>query len=347
MTTFYFLLFGAIALAAFATNAESAGRRRTWLLWTFGALLMLYASLRSDQFSDYANYVNMYKMLAAGDAVTVEPSYRAIAWLVREGLGNNMLYLFAIYAIIGVLLKLIAIRRLTELWLLSLVVYAGNFFILHDCIQIRAAVASGFFLLCVKPLAERRGRLFLLLAASAMLFHLSAIAIFPLWFLKNNRISKWFFALLIPAGYLIWAVNIDLMAIDVPIEYVQEKIAMYRMLKALNVDNYAKINVFNLVYLAKILIYYLLLWKCDLVTSRNRYACLLVKIWGISLFSFTAFSSIPGVAFRIHELLGITEVILIPLLYYLLRPKLSARGAVTLMALGFALIIALYEGLVP
>jgi hypothetical protein len=344
--TLYLLLLGAIALAAFAANAEGTGRRYAWLLWTFGVLLMLFAGLRSNQFSDYANYVNMYKQLAAGNTVTVEPSYHIIAWLVREVLGNNTLYLFAIYAIIGISLKLIAIRRLTELWLLSLAVYASSYFILHDCIQIRAAVASGFLLLCIKPLAERRGWRFLLFAASAALFHLSALAVLPLWLMKNNRLNRWLFALLIPVGYLMWAANIDILAINGPIEYVQEKIVMYRTLKTSNVGDYAKINVFNLVYLAKILMYYLLLWKYNLVAANNKYACLLMKIWGISLFSFTAFSFIPGVAFRIHELLGIVEVILIPLLYYVVRPKPIARLCVVAVGVALALIVVFYNGLI-
>ena len=103
--------------------------------------------------------------------------------IIYSLIGPYPIYLFLLFAILGVSFKLIAIKQLTELWFLSLILYLSNFFILHEMTQIRAGVASAFLLLCVKPIYDRDLKRFLLFAVLGFLFHYSAIVILPLWFL--------------------------------------------------------------------------------------------------------------------------------------------------------------------
>jgi hypothetical protein len=169
-----------------------------------GILLMVIAAFRGDGDSDYSGYIEMFNRQ---DFFVVEPTFTLISYIVRTFLGGNVIYLFIIYAILGVTIKLFAIKQLSELWFLSVVIYVSNFFILHEMTQIRAGVASAFLLLCVKPIYERNGKMFLLFTTIACLFHYSAIIILPLWFLTTNPKKTWLL-LSVPISYSFFFLNI-------------------------------------------------------------------------------------------------------------------------------------------
>ena len=139
------LLFIIIVVMAVLPIDEN-GKLSYALLVVLGVLLFVLAGFRKgSQFPDYSSYLILYEDIKSGDVI-VELSFLYIAKLVHF-IFNNVLFLFLIYALIGVSLKLKSIRQLTDLWLLSLVVYASNFFILHEMIQIRVGVYAGFLLL--------------------------------------------------------------------------------------------------------------------------------------------------------------------------------------------------------
>ena len=62
--------------------------------------------------------------------------------------------MFLLYGGCGLLMKMSAIKRLSELWFLPIMVYLGNSYVLHELTQIRACVVSGLFMLAIIPLAE-------------------------------------------------------------------------------------------------------------------------------------------------------------------------------------------------
>lgn len=60
-----------------------------------------------------------------------------------------------IYAILGVTLKLIAIRRYSLLPIFSIFTYISMYFILHEMTQIRAGVATAIFLFALEDIKDR------------------------------------------------------------------------------------------------------------------------------------------------------------------------------------------------
>lgn len=301
----------------------------------FGITLFCIAAFRNgDNVRDYSVYKTMYEQVYLGDNITIEITFYWISKLCYTLFHNQIIFLFIIYAFIGVLLKLIAIRQLTSLFFLSLIIYLCNFFILHEMTQMRVGVAAGCLLLSIKPIKDRNWKQFLILSCIGFLFHYSALIILPLWFLSNKYCSKWML-FLIPTAYIIYFTKYNLMELIypfIPIKNIQSKIEGYQELQIIGDSVWNEINVFNMVFVGKIIIFYFLLFNRKAIQKHNKYFPIMMKIFCISLFIFPTFATIPVIAFRISELYGIIEIILIPLLVYAFKPPIISKSIILVIA---------------
>ncbi len=308
--------------------------------WVFGLFLILLAGFRDgDSVNDYSNYLIWFNEIKEGIYHGKEFGSILLVSLCRTSIS-----MFFVYALLGVSFKLLGIRQLSNLWLLSLFTYFSYYFILHEMTQIRAGVASGLILLCIKPIYDRDWKRFLFFAIMASLFHYSALIVFPLWFLSHH-IHKKMLALSIPISFLIYFIGLDLI-LNIPITVVQEKMTLYKSLQASGSKEWNNINVFNLVFLVKIAVFYLLLWKYDLIEANNKYVPIIMKVYCLSICALPLFAAMPVVSFRISELYGIVEVVLLPFIVYIVKPKQLGRGVVTLIGFVILLITIFYNNLI-
>jgi hypothetical protein len=307
-----------------------------------GIVLVFTAALREIGVDrDSVLYEEMFNNY---DVSMVEPSFRLLSEFIHSYLESDIIYLFFLYAVFGVFTKLFAITELTKLWFLSILIYLSNFFIIQELTTIRAGVASGFLMLCIKPIYDRDWKRFLLFVTIAIFFHYSALVILPLWFLGNEPRKHWLLWS-IPVGYLIYFTGINFIGV-IPIPGVQEKLEMYKQLQELGDEKSTAINVFNLLFLARIVIFYFLFWKYELIASNNKYFPLLMKIYCLGLVVFLVFSTMPVVAFRINELFSVTEIILIPLLFYAFTPRVFSKTIIEFIGLCLFLIVLFYNKLI-
>ncbi len=332
----FFCLISIIALLPLRFSLSS--RIYFLVLWV---IFFGIAAFRGDVDFDHKGYE---EMLSNSQSLIVEPSFIFFSYLINTFLEGTPIYLFVAYAIIGVTIKFISIYKLTELLFFSLIIYLGNFFILHEMTQIRAGVASGFLLLCIKPIYERNFKSFILFAIIAFTFHYSAVVIFPLWILGNNPRKIWLF-FSIPISYVIYFADLNLIRV-IPIPGVQEKILMYQSISEFELFDIKKTNVFSLVFIGKILIFYILLYKFDWVESKNKYFPILMKVYCLSLISYLIFTHIPAFSTRVSELYGIVEIIIIPFLIYVFSPNYISKIFVVCTGLGFLLITLFYSKII-
>lgn len=312
------------------------------LYFGFALVLISIAGFRGEGVDrDYLNYVYLFENFSNS---LIEPLFYIISFIIHKFLFSDPLYLFVIFAFIGVSTKFWAIKQLSDLWFLTLVIYIGEFFILHDLTQIRVGIASGFLLLCIKPIYERNWKLFLLFSTIAILSHYSAILILPLWFINANKPRKIYLLIFIPISYVIYFAGTNIIG-NIPIPYIKEKLALYQMLQKAGVDGFDKINVFNLIHLFRIALYYLFIFKLELLIEKNKYAIILVKLFVISLCSFPLFAFMPVVGFRISELFGIVDIILIPFIIYIFKPIWLSKIIVILIGLLFILTTLFYNNI--
>ena len=337
------ILFAVFFLGVLSSFFLPKDRIDKYLIILFlGLVLILTAGFRKEEaVRDYVTYVTYFH---EQDFLLVEPSFVLISNVIHLLIGPYPIYLFVLFATLGVSLKLTAIKQLSELWFLSIVIYVSHFFILHEMTQIRAGIASALLLLCVKPIYDRDLKKFLLFAFLGFVFHYSAIVILPLWFL-GLKPRKIFLLFSIPVAYIIYFTGINLIT-TIPIAVIQSKISIYQTLMEMGNEESILINVFNLVFLGKIALFYFLLSKYKLIASHNKYVPVLMKIYCISLISYPVLAVMPPVATRINELFAIVEIALLPLIYYSFKPIWFSKSIVVFIGICFLLINLFYVKLI-
>lgn len=300
-------------LSIFCSLTCSKSRYEQPLLIILTILLIFVASFRDGADHDYTTYIEYYNTITAGFSYSVEPSFHLIAKVVKYIFFDEVLIMFAIYAILGIGLKAYGIYQLTEFRFLSIVTYISFYFLMHDLTQMRAGIASALLLLCVKPLYERKYVLFCILVTVASLFHYSALALIPLAFINPYSLQKKIYLFLIPIGYALCFVHLDVTGLLylIPVADIQSKIQAYLYLQSYS-DDVEMPNIFNALFLIRCTVATFLVFYADLLFASNKYVYILIKIYVWGLFSFLIFSSVAGFAFRISELYGIVEIILLP-----------------------------------
>ncbi len=297
-----------------------------------GLAFVLYAGLRPIGFDrDSENYENLFMHPDSNISdISVEPSFLFLSRLLYI-VYPDVHILFILYALLGISLKFFAIRRLTPLFFLPILIYTGNFFLLHDITQIRVGIASALFLLAVKPLSEGRRLHALAYLVVAVIFHYSALALFPLLILNNNpfgQVDKILWALIIPVCFMLFFMGTDVLT-TFQIPYITDKVEAYRALSENKLERESILNPFPLIKMAVFLYF---LYFADIIKDEVPSIYLLVKILGCSLIAYFAFSSIKIVSMRISELYGIVELVAYPCIVFTIRPAIIGKCLVCIIA---------------
>ncbi len=339
----YLLLIILYIICLISYFEERLSKAKWYLYIGVGVLLILMAAFRpigidndSETYDMYfCNYDNpLYENF-------VEYSFLFIAEIFYHAFGDvHSIFLF--YAIFGVSLKFVAIRQLTPLAFLAVAIYLGHYYILHELTQIRAGIASGFFLLSIKPMAERKRLLAAAFMLAALLFHYSSAVLFPLLLLTNNTMTpkrRIAWACIVPVSFLLYFLHLGISTIPIP--FLGEKLELYDMLK--EEGTFDEINVFNLFFLVKNAMFLYFLYMYETIEKQNPYFTLMLKIMGLSIFSYLALASIPIVAMRVSELFGIVDIILFTCIYYTVRPSWLGRALVLSISLVYLYLNIFHE----
>ncbi len=345
MILLLFFLFAVITVF-YIINPEDKYLNNIFLFLVMVALIFTAGLRGKDADNDYYVYRSFWRMRKIDDG-TVEYSFYLIKVLIKNVLHLQFQYLLLAYAVIGVIAKLLAIRKITSLLWGSVLIYFSHYFLLHEFTQIRIGVATGFVLFSIYFLSEKKYILFVVFSFLAIFFHQSCFLVlfFPL--IRNNNKNTWIFALLIPLGYILYFFNTYL-HINMPIPILQNKIELYEEATKSGFLKDSKINPFNIVFLIRIFIFYVIFYQSEKISYFFPNLHIYLKIYSLSLFSFLFFSRIPVFSFRIQELLGVVEIILIPTIVYLFSERFQWLGklSVWMVSLGFLLLNIFYIKLV-
>jgi len=318
---------------------DDGNRRTKFYFYVSGFLLICISGFRiGDKMPDYATYTGLYSMVTSATIVyLIEPSFIFIAQLANLIAKGEVVFLFLIYAAIGVSLKFIAIKKFSNFLFFSVFIYISNYFILHEMIQIRAGVASALILISLSYSYNRDKKKFIFLILIATFFHFSSIIFLPLWFLKPNSFKKHIYIYLIPLAYIIHFTNLNTLLVNsifVNLNIKQSYINPYRAERL-------QINVFGIFIITRIIIFIYFAMFAESIKRHNKYFYILIKFYGIGVFTYIAMASYPEIAVRIAQTLFVSEIIIIPTLIYTFTNKNIAKLAVFFYGL-LAFLLNLY-----
>lgn len=305
------------------------------IYWIFFIPLFILAGWREigiDQDSEgYEFYYNSDDI-----ALLAEPTFVWISSFVHYAF-HDIRYLFVIYAFLGVFLKYLAINSLTPLLLLSLAIYIGKVYGLYDLNAIRASVSASLLLFCIQPLSKREPLKFFPLVVLAILFHYSAFLFLPLWFLSNEELtfkSKFIMGSIIPIAYLFCFLNLNLVEL-IPIPLIQRKLDAYALAETMGKEDSSGVNIFNLVQLGRCTLFYYLLYFYDTLKLKVQSLSIMMKILLISIILLPLFSFTSILSLRSASLFAVVDIILFPLIYYTIKPRVVGKVIVVLIATFF------------
>ena len=303
------------------------GDYKKYVYWGFCIILILFTAFRPIGFDpDSVAYESMFLDNEDDSFFLIDPSYIFLVNIFRA-FTDDIHFLFLFYAIIGISIKFYALRQLSPLFFLPLIIYFGNYYILHDYIQIRAAIASAMLLLAIKPISEGKKKKAFVYLLIANVFHSSTLALYPILLFSNNisKIWKYILIAITPIGAILFLLHLDFITV-LPIPYIQEKIEMYRVMTEVGAyDELTLKQPFIWIHYAAILYS---LYFYDTIRKNCPTLPLLLKITACSLFCYFSFSSVPVVAVRLRELLSIVEIALLPGICYTIRPQYFGKIAV-------------------
>ena len=325
----FLLLF--IIIVSLIFLEEYLGDYNKYAYWGLCVMMILFCAFRTIGVDPDSNaYEEIFKNNGNDPKLLVEYSFLFISGIIRD-FTDDVHYLFLVYAILGITIKFFALRQLSPWYFLPLIIYFGNYFILHDFIQIRAGIASGMLLLAIKPLSEGNKKRAIIYFLIANVFHYSSFAFYPILFFSNKLSQIWKYALIaiLPIGVVLFLLHYDFFS-TIPRPYIQDKIEMYKELVERGVFKELTLkNVFIWIQYA-IILYSLYFY--DTMLNKCPALPLLLKITAYSMVCFFALSSISIVAARLHELLGIVELALFPCVCYTIRPQYY--GKIVVCAIG-------------
>ena len=293
-----------------------------FLFWTTAVIFISIAGLRPIGLDrDSISLATLIQSVTNVNFLDKEPAFWIIKWLNDIFFFGNVCTFFLLFAILGVSIKFLAIKRLSKLPWLSVVAYLSLYFILYKMTQIRVGVAVGFFLLSILDIYSRNFLKFIMKALLAFLFHYTAIIMIPLYFLNPKKLNIIYFLLPIVGMILayfdlskVFLVNL----INLFPNFIANKISNY--LTLLEFGKYSEISIVNVYYCSLLFLIYFGFFIYIKKIKKN-YDILSIKNLAISLFSFYFFSNVPVFAFRISEFLNIVTIIFLPNLILYFKQK--------------------------
>jgi hypothetical protein len=284
-------------------------------------LFVICAFRGPDVDRDYNTYITAFN----GDNLSVaifEPTFVLISQVINFFFRGNVIFLFIFYALIGVVIKIYALTKLSTNIFVSILIYISYYFSLHEMTQIRIGAACTFFLLALPHLISRNKLYFFGLIAISICFHFSALVLIPLWFLDTRKLVKikW---LIFIFGSVIGGIFLKSLITFIfengTFGPFQQKILAYEF------ANNSELNVFNIWMITKLIIAFYLVIYSQKFKYINSNSIIFIKIYILSLCAYFLLSFNPAFAVRINDIFGMSEIILFPIIVFIFKPKLIGK----------------------
>ncbi len=301
-------------------------KKSKYLLIILFILSILVAGFRiGESMPDYLTYVGYYNEIISDNiSYFIEISFVYIVKFSNFLVHENIIVLFLIYAIIGVSLKFYLINKLSSFWIYSVIIYISNYFIVHEMIQIRAGVASGFILLSLIPIYNRNFYKFFLLILCASFFHYSSVIFLFLWFLQPSSLNNRNYLIFFVVTYILHFTETD--PISLIFRILPTEITGFKSvyLDKDRAEDLA-VNVFGIFIFTRIIVFIYFLYFSEHIFKYNKYIYIILKFYAFGIMAYILLANFPEISVRLSYTLMSTEILLVPTINYTIKEKSVSR----------------------
>lgn len=299
------------------------------VLFVMVGLLVFAAVVKPPTMADYSSYVRLFQGVDQNERM--EPAFGIIVKLLNIVDGNNYYLMFIVFALISIPLRVFLYNKFSPLIWGTIMVYLSNYYILHDLIQIRAAVASALLILLVYFSYKRKLGLFIITYLVSLSFHYSSIVFIVIWFISTtNNLRKYFLFLLF--SYLLYFAQYSMSSLlsYIPISSISSLLSGYA-----GRESYEN-NVFNLIQIVRIALAFFFFYNLNSKQNVYPWYVCFLKVYIVGLCFLPLFSSLSGVALRMMELFVSCEPIVISVGFLIsFKKKLFCKAAILAYAVLF------------
>ncbi len=292
-----------------------------------GVILILSIIFRGIWMPDYGDYVTSFFS---------DDNRMEITWILFRSMTawtGEPKIIFLIYGSISVIFTIKAIVSQSKAILISLLVWISYIFIIQDMIQIRQGVSSAIFLYTIRYINSRNLNKFIIWNLIGATFHISALAVLPLYLLGKIGLHRKLFLIIIPIAYCLYFLQLGVVYL---IQYIEiDFIKSLWITKSQTLYVTERVNLFNVRQIILVLIS-MFLWVY--IKNINRYwaeSVIYIKIFTTSLVVFILFFDVPDIASRINVIYSVAEIIAIPALIYSSKHMLSYKYCVLFISVIF------------
>lgn len=305
-------------------------RDKKILYAVLGFVMVMIAGLREvGSVPDTETYEDMF-YAKEGDitALLTEPSFKIISDILQS-MSLGVTGLFFTYALISIPIHLTALWKLSKMPFLTLTLYISYYYMMHDMVQMRGAVASGLFLWAIYFYVEHKKLYTLLLILLGTFFHYSAIAGLLIFFLGNGfpRWQRYFLYAIVPIGIVVYFTHFDIFSI-IPDEWGGLKLMKYRTMREKGMDDELagwKFEI-NILIWMRIVLYYCCIFYHDYLVKHFKYTSIAIKLQGLGfcfLFFVNALSQVVGN--RMNDYFSVASILLWTASIYAFNPKIIGK----------------------
>lgn len=287
------------------------------LLGIITLILIAVCIWRSEDMCDYAMYQRMYSM-GGGEKVNreLEPTFALLV-----SISPVFIIFLALYALLSVSTHIYAISRNSPNIWLSFVLYLTLYFVLHDMVQIRAAVAIGLLLIAVRYVVERKLIYYYILVVTASFFHYSASVFLLLYFIPYKGLNKWVWSSILVVFLIFGTLNMQFgyFAKFIPVDFIHNYLQSYLGSKDFTAAGIGPARI------VKVICAIIMVFGLPRIKRAYPLAVPVLFLYIISQMCYLLLGDIPVLQGRMGELFGSFEIFalaMFPLLskkhYYLL-----------------------------
>ena len=310
---------------------ESIHQRDNKIIYIIlGIAMVLIAGLRElGSTPDMDTYESMFYAKRNNLMMLLrEPSFSLITDILQS-MSIGVTGLFLTYALIAVPIQLSALWKLSKMPLLTLTIYISYYYMIHDMVQIRCAVASGLFLWAIYFYANQKKLYTLLCILMGTYFHYSAIAGLAIFFLGNGfpKWQRYVLCAIVPIGMVVYFSHFDILSF-IPSEWGGTKLMSYRTMREKGLEDELagwKLQS-NLLIWMNIVLYYACIYYHDHLAKHFKYTTIAIKLQGVGfcfLFFVDALSQV--VSNRMNDYFSVASVLLWTASVYAFTPLLVGK----------------------